>query len=152
MGIRGKRKPAHCTEYTKKAREAIYRRDGDACFFCLRGYHPAPQGMCGAREVMHIVPRSRMGMGVEQNGVCGCSWHHAMMDNGNRGLGPEMVGMLEEYMRGMYPGWTRESVTYKKYGWMDPAKGSRHGQGQENATGGRAEPGDGFSWLEGVGE
>ena len=46
---------------------------------------------------MHIVPRSQGGLGVEQNGVLGCAGHHALMDNGNKGLRTEMIGMLEDF-------------------------------------------------------
>ena len=50
------------------------------------------------KDIMHIVSRSHMGLGVEENGVLGCRYHHNLMDNGNKGLGKEMVSMLEEYM------------------------------------------------------
>ena len=70
---------------------------------------------CSIPEIMHIVPRSASGLGVEENGVLGCRYHHTLMDNGNKGLRPEMIGMLEDYMRSLYPGWSRSDVTYKKY-------------------------------------
>ena len=66
-------------------------------------------------QIMHIVPRSALGMGVKENGVLGCQYHHNLMDNGNKGLRAEMIGMLEDYMRSLYPGWVRADVTYRKY-------------------------------------
>lgn len=69
----------------------------------------------GELQIMHVVPRSQMGLGVEENGVLGCPFHHALMDNGNKGLRPEMIGMLERYLQDIYPGWSRERVTFSKY-------------------------------------
>lgn len=96
----------------------------------------------GGLQIMHVVPRSQLGLGVEQNGVLGCIGHHGMMDNGNGGLRGEMQAMLEAYMQDMYPGWSREAVTYSKYGKkhvLEAASGSRDTSGSM----------DGISFLEG---
>ena len=106
-------KRARKAEYPAKVRKKIHSRDHESCFFCSREYHM--EYACGGLQVMHIVPRSQGGLGVEQNGVLGCAGHHDLMDNGNKGLRPEMIGMLEDYMKRKYPGWNRESVTYRKY-------------------------------------
>ena len=87
---------------------------------------------------MHVVPRSQLGLGVEQNGVLGCIGHHEMMDNGNGGLRGEMQDMLEAYMQDMYPGWSREAVTYSKKHVLEAASGSRDTSGSM----------DGISFLE----
>ncbi|WP_155858287.1 hypothetical protein [Eisenbergiella porci] len=53
--------------------------------------------------------------------------------------------MLEDYMQDIYPGWSREAVTYSKYGncqVLETLKGSRSTQGEH----------DGFSFLEVKGE
>lgn len=111
---------------------------------------------------MHIVPRSQSGMGVEQNGALGCVWHHNMMDNGNRGNRNEMISMLEERMRRIYPGWTREQVTYRK-GAVDPAAGrempaagqeeTAEREGAEVQGGSRRDgPPEGFRFVEEIAE
>ena len=116
-------------EFTEKARKAIHKRDQESCFFCQRGYHMENACRYGGLQIMHVVPRSQLGLGIEQNGVLGCIGHHGMMDNGNRGLRNEMQAMLEDYMQDIYPGWSREAVTYSKYGtkqdWDVPC-GSRN--------------------------
>lgn len=111
-----KKKLTRHLEFTAKARKAIHKRDNETCVFCAAGYElPEDPAYCRtALQIMHIVPRSQLGMGVEQNGVLGCVWHHQMMDNGNLDNRKEMIKMLEERMRRIYPGWTRESVTYRK--------------------------------------
>lgn len=73
---------------------------------------------------MHVVPRSQLGLGIEQNGVLGCIGHHSLMDNGNRGLRGEMQTMIEDYMQDLYPGWSREAVTYSKFGEKQVLKAS----------------------------
>ena len=103
-------------EFSAKVREEIKNRDG-GCFFCLQGYHMEATSKFeySMPQIMHIVPRSALGMGVRENGVLGCYYHHNLMDNGNKGLRTEMIGMLEAYMRRLYPGWSRSDVIYRKY-------------------------------------
>ncbi|WP_321024720.1 hypothetical protein [Eisenbergiella porci] len=137
-----KNRMARQTEFTAKARKAIHKRDMESCFFCRRGYHMESACRYGGLQIMHVVPRSQLGLGVEQNGVLGCIGHHGMMDNGNGGLRGEMQAMLEAYMQDMYPGWSREAVTYSKYGKkhvLEAASGSRDTSGSM----------DGISFLEG---
>ena len=109
-------KSTYRCEFPQKVREEIRARDG-GCFFCMRGYHMEAVDRYGYSipEIMLIVPRSALGLGVKENGVLGCRYHHALMDNGNKGLHSEMIEMLEGYMCDLYPGWDRESVTYHKY-------------------------------------
>lgn len=96
-------------------------------------------------QIMHIVPRSKLGMGVEQNGALGCVYHHQLMDNGNKGKRAEMQKILEERMKYIYPGWTRESVTYSKYG--APVEETHRQQASEKGSWQQ-----GFQFLEGVTE
>ena len=65
-------------------------------------------------DIMHIVPKSQGGLGIEQNGVLGCRYHHTLMDNGNEGLRGEMLGYIEKYMKAIYPGWDKKNLVYKK--------------------------------------
>lgn len=116
-------------EFTAKARKAIHKRDQESCFFCQRGYHMENACRYGGLQIMHVVPRSQLGLGIEQNGVLGCIGHHTLMDNGNQGLRKEMLQMLEEYMKEIYTGWSRDKVTYNKYRsynqWEEASGGSR---------------------------
>ena len=151
-----KKKLTRHLEFTAKARKAIHKRDNETCVFCAAGYEPPedPAYCRTALQIMHIVPRSQLGMGVQQNGVLGCVWHHQMMDNGNLDNRKEMIKMLEERMRRMYPGWSRESVTYRK----DGANGEEYIYSDSGATekeieveiskpGSRMVPPEGFAFL-----
>ncbi|CUQ46604.1 hypothetical protein [Eisenbergiella tayi] len=119
-----KSRMAKQTEFTAKARKAIHKRDRESCFFCRKGYHMESACNYGGLQIMHVVSRSQLGLGIEQNGVLGCIGHHGMMDNGNRGLRGEMQTMIEDYMQDLYPGWSREAVTYSKFGEKQVLKAS----------------------------
>jgi hypothetical protein len=65
-------------------------------------------------EMMHVVPRSHGGLGIEQNGVLGCIYHHRMMDNGSNGKRQEMLEICREYLKRAYPDYDFSNVVYKK--------------------------------------
>lgn len=143
-----KKKLTRHLEFTAKARKAIHKRDNETCVFCAAGYEPPedPAYCRTALQIMHIVPRSQLGMGVEQNGALGCVWHHQMLDNGNRENRKEMLTMLEDRMRRIYPGWTWEQVIYNKNqesiemkSWDSPER--------EIQNGSRTAPPEGFIIL-----
>ena len=110
--------------FDKKTIQTICERDG-MCYFCRMGYHQESKNLFDYQiwDIMHIVPKSSLGLGVEENGVLGCRYHHSLMDNGNQGLRDEMTGMLEQYMKDQYPGWNRQRVIYQKYSFGVAPKG-----------------------------
>lgn len=103
-------------EFSPTVRQKIIERD-QGCFFCRAciTWSTPCQVIFAPKDIMHIVARSQLGLGVEQNGVLGCRYHHSLLDNGNKGLHREMDSMLQDYMRELYPGWTPDSVTYHKW-------------------------------------
>lgn len=100
-------------QFSKATAESILNRD-KTCLFCRMGIYM--QGSLSidraVLDIMHIVNKSQGGLGVMENGVVGCRWHHGNMDNGKY---PELREIAEKYLKSLYPGWTRESVTYNKY-------------------------------------
>ena len=143
MKIRTKKKLSSRMEFTAKERRKIHERDRERCVFCEMGYQmPQDPEYCRTGlQIMHIVPRSQMGMGVEQNGTLGCVWHHQMMDNGNRETRKEMLELLEKRMKAFYPGWSRKRVTYSKYSITNIPK-------RMESTEGSRTPGNGIKWME----
>lgn len=99
--------------FPAKTVKKIRERDG-GCIFCQKLYYmpPEPQYIY---DIMHIVNRSQGGLGIEENGVCGCRYHHSLLDNGNKGIRQKMLEIIEDYMKSLYPGWDRENLIYKKW-------------------------------------
>ncbi len=103
-------------QFSPKTKLRIVNRDHE-CVFCKLGYAtPGAEPLdVYIQDIMHVVNKSQGGLGIVQNGARGCRYHHNLFDNGNNGQRQQMQEDLENYMKELYPGWTRESVTYKKY-------------------------------------
>lgn len=102
--------------FDKETAEKIVQRDYGECLFCRIAYHMESTTKLGyaIQDIMHFIPKSHGGLGVEQNGVLGCRYHHDLLDNGNKGLRTEMLQIMEEHLKSCYTGWSREGLTYKK--------------------------------------
>lgn len=111
----GKRKKS--LDFTKKEREKILKRDKESCIFCRDGYYmnSTTELGYGIKDIMHYIPKSSGGLGIEQNGVIGCRYHHSLLDNGNKGLRGEMLERMKVYLKALYPDWSEENLVYKKY-------------------------------------
>lgn len=103
-------------QFDKKTALKISERD-QGCIFCKAGYHMKSKFQFDyqIQDIMHIVNKSQGGLGIEQNGVLGCRYHHSLHDDGNKGLRAEMDKIIEEYMSDIYPGWNKEELVYKKW-------------------------------------
>lgn len=99
-------------EFDQATRERIRERD-QGCVFCQILFRMPPVPL-PASDIMHIVSRAHGGLGIEQNGVVGCRWHHEMLDNGHDGERPAMMEYLESYMRRFYPNWSKQKLIYRK--------------------------------------
>ena len=106
-------------QFSKETIEKIFERDNYTCLFCKIGYHTERKNLSNLEfnifDAMHFVPKSKMGLGVEENGVCGCRFHHNLLDNGNKGLRTEMLKIMEEYLKQLYTGWNKENLVYRKW-------------------------------------
>lgn len=110
---------AKMREFSAKERKAIYERDGQQCIFCRMNYHmqgATPYGLY-IKSVMHYIPRSRNGLGIQQNGAVGCQYHHEMLDNGKDGRRKEMMDLFHDYLKSHYPDWDENKLVYRK--WED---------------------------------
>ena len=106
-------------QFSAKARKEIYERDSRSCLFCRIRYHPPRSYDAGQEthvfETMHIVSRAHGGLGIPQNGIIGCKYHHRMLDSGPKETRDEMQGYIEAYMKQKYTGWNREGLEYRKW-------------------------------------
>lgn len=113
-------KQCKAREFSTKARKEIYERDKMKCLFCQMGYHLEEAGWYeqSILEVMHYVPRSQNGLGIPENGVLGCKYHHVMLDNGNKGNREEMLGIIREYLKRIYKDWDEKKLIYNKWNFL----------------------------------
>lgn len=115
-----KKKPHKYTrslQFDRKTKEKIYFRDHGCCIFCEMGYETEKATYLDleVKDVMHFIPKSQLGLGIEKNGAIGCRYHHGILDNGNRGMRQEMLERFEAYLRSIYADWSKEELVYKKY-------------------------------------
>lgn len=98
-----KSKRTKALEIPPEVKSAVYERDGGACIWC------AKQGQPNA----HYIPRSRGGLGIEQNILTLCWECHTEYDHtSNREY---MREFFERYLKSKYPDWDEEKLFYKKY-------------------------------------
>lgn len=109
-------KQARAKEFSAQTRKKIKERD-QICIFCKMGYHTEKVTHFSQQmtSIMHYIPRSAGGLGIEENGALGCLTHHNMMDNGFEGRRKEMLALYKEYMQRLYPDWNEEDLRYKKW-------------------------------------
>lgn len=113
------------TKYTKKLQfdkdtiKRIQQRDNYSCLFCKIGYHCEKNNPNSLEyvihDIMHFIPKSKLGLGIEENGVEGCRYHHMLLDNGNQNLKKEMLLIMEKYLQSIYTNWSKEDLIYKKW-------------------------------------
>ena len=68
----------------------------------------------------HFIPRSKGGLGIEQNIVTLCSelsenQCHRRFDFGDREEREAIGARIEEYLREQYPGWDKKDLVYSKW-------------------------------------
>ena len=102
-------------EFSQKERKKIYERDHGRCFFCSMRYHMEGASLFSLQidGIMHYIPRSQNGLGIEQNGALGCKHHHYMLDHGSRR--EEMLGFFRQYLQNHYKDWNEKKLIYNKW-------------------------------------
>lgn len=104
-------------QFSAKTKKRIEERDRNRCIFCARSYHMKCRDpiQYAIREHMHYINKSAGGMGIEENGALGCRYHHTLLDNGNKGLRPEMLAIFRKHLQSHYPEWDEKKLVYHKY-------------------------------------
>ena len=113
-------KRARKAEFTGKTRKIIEERD-NGCIFCQMGYRMEKAFWMDLNtfSIMHYIPRSKGGLGIEQNAAVGCQYHHDMLDNGNGGHREEMLELFAEYLESMYEEWDETELVYNKWSFLN---------------------------------
>lgn len=111
------KKQARQHQFDRKVQKRIYYRDEGVCIFCSREYHmhcKSPM-LYNIYDYMHYINKSKGGLGIEENGVLGCRYHHMLLDNGHLGLRPEMLEIMKKHLQSNYKDWNEEKLIFKKY-------------------------------------
>lgn len=85
-----------------EVKQIVWERDDGLCVLCGR------QGAPNA----HFIPRSRGGLGIEENIVTLCYECHNRYDNGTGRKWMEEE--IRNYLKSKYPKWDEKELYYKK--------------------------------------
>lgn len=103
-------------QISKATREKVYLRDGCHCVLC--GKWADVSNACA-----HFIPRSRGGLGIEQNILTLCHDCHTAYDNGNRDTTrQEKEKYFREYLQSKYDNWSEEALVYDKWRFFKTGK------------------------------
>jgi len=110
-------------QFSKETVERIVERDNFSCLFCRIGYKMTRKNMSSLGfnvfDPMHFIPKGHGGLGIEENGVLGCRYHHTLLDFPRvEGQREEMLEIMEEYLKSQYKDWSRDKLVYRKSDYL----------------------------------
>lgn len=86
-------------------KKRVWERDGHRCVYC-KSINAFPEA--------HYIPRSRGGLGIEENILTLCRLCHDAFDNGTAAMRHEIGHYCREYLKAIYPGWDEKKLIYRK--------------------------------------
>lgn len=98
-------KRSRACDISPKARNEVLRRDGVRCIICGERHN---------LQIAHYISRARLGLGIPENLVTLCHYHHFNYDNGKGHS--EIKKFIEEYLKAHYPDWENKNLFYRKGG------------------------------------
>ena len=107
-----KSRRAKACDISQAVKKRVWERDGGRCVVCGCGYNVMPNA--------HFIPRSKGGLGIEENIVTLCTeltenQCHRRFDFGDREEREAIGGIIADYLRGKYPEWDEEKLVYRKW-------------------------------------
>lgn len=97
---------------TKDAKDAAWERDRGRCVWCE--HTGIRTGFPGLPEA-HFIPRSKSGLGIEQNILTLCRPCHDRFDNGKKEYRDYMRKYFRSYLKAHYPGWDEKKLVYRRF-------------------------------------
>lgn len=86
-------------------KKRVWERDDHRCVICGSTYTAAPNA--------HYIPRSHLGLGIEENIVTLCMPCHCDYDNSAKR--PYYAALIRMHLKRCYPDWDESKLTYKKF-------------------------------------
>ena len=98
-------KRAKACQIPQKVKAIVYERDNERCIVCgRRGFPDA-----------HYVPRSKGGLGIEQNIVTLCRECHRKFDQGDGQTMDTFGEIIRNYLKSKYEDWDEKNLVFRKY-------------------------------------
>ena len=106
-----KSKRAKATDISMSVKKKVWERDKGRCVLC--------GNYCNVMPNAHFIPRSKGGLGIEENIITLCTELtpnkcHRRYDFGTKEEREEIKEYLREYLKSKYPNWDEEDLYYKK--------------------------------------
>lgn len=106
-----KSKRSKATDISMSVKKKVWERDKGRCVLC--------GNYCNVMPNAHFIPRSKGGLGIEENIITLCTELtpnkcHRRYDFGTREEREEIKEYLREYLKSKYPNWNEEDLYYKK--------------------------------------
>lgn len=101
-----KTKRSKATDISQSVKRKVWERDNHCCIFCGSHY---------AMPNAHYIPRSKGGLGIEQNVVTLCQNCHHNYDNGKSKQVSDCIrDKIKSYLMRKYEDWDENNLIYKK--------------------------------------
>lgn len=97
------RRQTRYTAISAATKKLVWERDNRRCILC---------GDSNAGPWCHYIPRSKGGLGIEENVVTLCSYHHRILDNGPGRC--QVKQAVQAYLQAIYPDWNEDRLVYRK--------------------------------------
>lgn len=106
-----KSKRSKACDISQKVKKIVWERDNGCCVICGNNYNVMPNA--------HFIPRSKGGLGIEQNIFTACTRLtendcHYKFDNGTQEEREKLKEKVQEYFMSIYPNWDENDLYYKK--------------------------------------
>lgn len=99
---------AKALSISQKVKRAVAERDEidgyPCCIFCHNNR---------ALPEAHFIPRSKGGLGIEENILTVCRPCHNLLDNGDRETRDRMKEVARDYLKSKYNDWKEEKLYYE---------------------------------------
>ena len=93
------------TNIKKKVKMNVHERDNGRCIFCR-------ESVSWNYSNAHVIPRSRGGLGIEENIITACYPCHTKLDTSSKRL--SMLEDARKHLRLFYPDYNPENYIFKK--------------------------------------
>lgn len=107
-----KSKRSKSTDIPMSVKKKVFERDNGCCVVCGNNYNVMPNA--------HYIPRSKGGLGIEENIVTLCTELtlnkcHRKYDFGTKEQQEKIHDSIKNYLQSKYEDWNEDKLIYKKW-------------------------------------